>query len=85
MRGRMVLRTIRLGGWDPSVLRELALAALFGVSADHLAGLRREVWRGICTPGPGARKPGRRWDGIWTTTAACVTRAERRQAWPAAW
>ena len=38
MRGRMVLRTIRLGGWDPSVLRELLLAALFlaGALAGHL-------------------------------------------------
>lgn len=36
MRGRMV--TIRLGGWDPSVLRELLLAALFlaGALAGHL-------------------------------------------------
>ena len=45
MRGRMVLRTIRLGGWDPSVLRELALAALFlaGALAGHLyAGSRGE-------------------------------------------
>ena len=51
MRGRMVLRTIRLGGWDPSVLRELALAALFlaGALAGHLyAGSRgEETWTAL--------------------------------------
>lgn len=38
MRGRMVLRTIRLGDWDPSALRLifLALAFLGGAAAGHL-------------------------------------------------
>ena len=29
MRGRTVLRTIRLGGWDPELLRSGVLALLF--------------------------------------------------------
>ena len=38
MRGRMVLRTIRLGDWDPSVLRSIFLALVFlgGAAAGHL-------------------------------------------------
>ena len=38
MRGRMVLRTIRLGGWDPELLRSGVLALLFlaGALAGHL-------------------------------------------------
>lgn len=38
MRGRTVLRTIRLGGWDPSLLRGGLLALLFlaGALAGHL-------------------------------------------------
>lgn len=51
MRGRMVLRTIRLGGWDPSVLRELLLAALFlaGALAGHLyaGGCGEDTWAAL--------------------------------------
>ena len=38
MRGRTVLRTIRLGGWDPELLRSGVLALLFlaGALAGHL-------------------------------------------------
>lgn len=38
MRGRMVLRTIRWGGWDPSVLRGVLLVLMFlaGALAGHL-------------------------------------------------
>ena len=38
MRGRMVLRTIRLGGWDPGLVRLLLLALAFlgGALAGHL-------------------------------------------------
>lgn len=38
MRGRMVLRTIRLGGWNPPALRTAALALCFlaGAAAGHL-------------------------------------------------
>lgn len=37
MRGRMVLRTIRLGQWDPSLMRAVVLALLFlaGALAGH--------------------------------------------------
>ncbi|MDE7219575.1 MAG: hypothetical protein K2O45_08155 [Oscillospiraceae bacterium] len=51
MRGRMVLRTIRLGGWDPSVLRELVLAALFlaGALVGHLyaGSCGEEIWTAL--------------------------------------
>lgn len=51
MRGRMVLRTIRLGGWDPSLLRGLLLAALFlaGALAGHLyaAGCGEDTWTAL--------------------------------------
>lgn len=51
MRGRMVLRTIRLGGWDPSVLRGLMLAALFlaGALAGHLyaGACGEETWTAL--------------------------------------
>lgn len=38
MRGRMVLRTIRLGAWDPSTLRLAMLALMFlgGAAAGHM-------------------------------------------------
>ena len=38
MRGRTVLRGVRWGAWDPSLLRGLALAALFlaGALGGHL-------------------------------------------------
>ena len=38
MRGRMVLRTIRLGSWDASVVRSVLLALTFlaGALAGHL-------------------------------------------------
>ena len=51
MRGRMVLRTIRLGGWDPSVLRGLLLAVLFlaGALAGHLyaGSCGEETWTAL--------------------------------------
>ena len=51
MRGRMVLRTIRLGGWDPSVLRGLLLAFLFlaGALAGHLyaGSCGEETWTAL--------------------------------------
>lgn len=51
MRGRMVLRTIRLGGWDPSVLRGLLLAVLFlaGAFAGHLyaGSCGEETWTAL--------------------------------------
>ena len=51
MRGRMVLRTIRLGGWDSSVLRGLLLAVLFlaGALAGHLyaGSCGEETWTAL--------------------------------------
>ena len=48
MRGRMVLRTIRLGGWDDGVLRLALLAAAFlaGALAGHLyaGACGEEIW-----------------------------------------
>ncbi len=44
MRGRTVLRTIRLGPWDPSLLRSLLLALFFLAGA--LAG---HVYAGACS------------------------------------
>ena len=43
MRGRMMLRTIRLGGWDPDSMRLLLLALAF--SAGALAG---HLYAGAC-------------------------------------
>ena len=51
MRGRMVLRTIRLGGWDPNLMRLLflALAFLAGALAGHLyaAGCGEDAWAAL--------------------------------------
>lgn len=51
MRGRMVLRTIRLGGWDPNVMRLLllALAFLAGALAGHLyaGSCGEEAWEAL--------------------------------------
>ena len=48
MRGRMVLRTIRLGGWDPNLLRLALLALMFlaGALAGHLyaGACGEETW-----------------------------------------
>lgn len=48
MRGRMVLRTIRLGDWNPSALRTIALTAAFlgGALAGHLfaGSCGEETW-----------------------------------------
>lgn len=51
MRGRMVLRTIRLNGWDPSWLRGflLALTFLAGALAGHLyaAACGEDTWAAL--------------------------------------
>lgn len=51
MRGRMVLRTIRLGGWDPNLIRLLllALAFLAGALGGHLyaGSCGEEAWEAL--------------------------------------
>lgn len=51
MRGRMVLRTIRLGGWDPGLVRLLLLALTFlgGALAGHLyaGSCGQEAWEAL--------------------------------------
>ena len=51
MRGRMVLRTIRLGGWDPGLVRLLLLALAFlgGALAGHLyaGSCGQEAWEAL--------------------------------------
>lgn len=51
MRGRMVLRTIRLNGWDPSWLRGFLLALIFlaGALAGHLyaAACGEDTWAAL--------------------------------------
>lgn len=51
MRGRMVLRTIRLGGWDPNLIRLLllALAFLAGALGGHLyaSSCGEEAWEAL--------------------------------------
>lgn len=51
MRGRMVLRTIRLGGWDPNLLRLVLLAMMFlaGALAGHLyaGSCGEETWEAL--------------------------------------
>lgn len=75
MRGRMVLRTIRLGGWDPSVLRGLLLAVLFlaGALAGHLyaGSCGEETWTAL---GQYLDDYCRLYDagGVETSLASCV-------------
>ena len=51
MRGRMVLRTLRLGGWDPNLIRLLllALAFLAGALGGHLyaGSCGEEAWEAL--------------------------------------
>lgn len=51
MRGRMVMRTIRLGGWDPNMTRLLllALAFLAGALGGHLyaGSCGQEAWEAL--------------------------------------
>ncbi len=51
MRGRMVMRTIRLGDWDPSALRTVMLGLAFagGALAGHLyaGSCGEEVWEAL--------------------------------------
>ncbi len=51
MRGRMVLRTIRLGGWDPNLIRLLLLARAFlaGALGGHLyaGSCGEEAWEAL--------------------------------------
>lgn len=51
MRGRMVLRTIRLGGWDPNLMRLFLLAAAFlaGALGGHLyaGACGQEAWEAL--------------------------------------